>query len=102
MFYKPLLGAILTGQSINFYTLLCDGEWWVCDKDGRDLIFDGKPYRKICDIDYIGYDGTRTMGIFKINKTRNLAPYNYEFIFVSDDMMPGYALMNTKCFNKYF
>lgn len=87
-------------MSIGVYTMLCDGEWWACEEDGWELVFDDKKYRKICEVDYIGYEGARELGIFKINRIRNLAPYKYEFVFVSDDMMPGHVLKH--CVNKYY
>ena len=74
--------------------MLCDGEWWACQNDGHQLIFDGTPYRKVCDVDFIGYEGQRILGIFRIHKLRNLAPYRYELVFVSEDLMPGHKLKN--------
>lgn len=82
-----------TGESIGVYTMLCDGEWWCCEEDGWQLNFDGKKYRKICEVDYIGYEGAREIGVFRIEKLRNLAAYKYKFTFVSDDFMPAKALL---------
>ncbi len=92
MFYKPFLGAVNTGMSIDVYTMLCDGEWWVCQKDGWQLRHYGEKYRKICEVDYIGYEGARVLGIFRINHLKNLAPYKYDFVFVSDDLVAGHRL----------
>lgn len=94
MYYKPFLGAVNTGRSIDRYILLFDGEWWICQKGGRQLVFKGEGYRKICETDFIGHEGQWVLGIFQIKSTRNLLPYRYEFIFVSNDLMAGYVLKN--------
>lgn len=102
MYYKPFLGATNTGRSLDIYTILRDGyEWWACQEDGHQLIFQGKSYRKICEVNFIGREGTKVIGMLNILKTRNLMPYKYDFTFVSDDLMAGLRLKNIRPVKMY-
>lgn len=90
------------GMPIDIYTMLCDGEWWACQEDGHDLIFEGKPYRKVCDTPYIGRQGDRVLGVMRIKKTRNLAPFKYQFFFVHDDLMAAHRLKTLKAVTYHY
>lgn len=95
MYYKPYLGAVATGLSINRYTMLWDGQWWACLKGGQHhLIYEGDGYERICQTDFFGQEGTQVLGIVKIYSIRNLAVYHSEFLYVKEEILAAFALMN--------
>jgi hypothetical protein len=99
---KSFLAAINTGKSIEVYHMLFDGEWWACQTQGSQLVFHGEQYAKICDTNFCGHEGQRVLGLFNIFKVKNLAPMDYEFVFVDEDLMAGNRLKNLKEFLKYY
>lgn len=101
MFYKPYITSTQKGYSINKYTLLWDGEWWACQKGQRQLVFQGEDYEKICEVQYHGREGVEVFGIVIVKKFRNLGKYNYEFVFVKEELLAAHAFISGNLNHKF-
>jgi hypothetical protein len=100
--YRDYRRIACRGGRIGHYTMLWDGEWWACEKDGHQLEFMGEFYRKSAEVEnFVGNEGAVIMGYIKIEEISEFGLYRYEFFPIKNLLQFGYVLQNTAPVRNY-